>query len=220
MRRSTKQQSDNGTCSLSGKWQVFEEWCGSRHTITFQCSVVDLLCFLQELVDKGKAFSTIKGHLASISAYHVGFGDKLVGQHPLVCRFMKGACHKLPVSRPLVPLWDLLAVLDALSHHPSEPIEAVGMKFFAPGLTKVYLRPNQAFVPGWAQRPDVPQWSLGFFTHLHSPQQRSRGLTHCLVRALHVYGSRTAGFRKEDQLFVSYTTPHKGKPLSRQRMSH
>lgn len=75
----------------SGKWRVFEEWCERRHTVPFQCSVVDLLCFRQELVDKGKAFSTIKVHLAAISACHVGFGDKLVGQHPLVYNLMKGA---------------------------------------------------------------------------------------------------------------------------------
>ncbi|KAK0156238.1 hypothetical protein N1851_000491 [Merluccius polli] len=115
------------------------------------------------LLEKGKAFSTIKVYLAAISACHVGFGDRPAGQHPLVCRFMKGARRKLPVSRPLVPLWDLSVVLEALSHHPFEPLEAVGMKFvslkvvlllalttakrFAPGISKVCLRPNPVFVP-------------------------------------------------------------------------
>lgn len=96
------------------KWRVFEKWCTTRQVISFQCLVSDILCFLQELVDKRKAFSTIKVYLAAISACHVGFGDKPVGQHPLVCRFMKGARRKLPV-RPLVPLWGVGVVLDALS---------------------------------------------------------------------------------------------------------
>ena len=113
----------------SGKWRVFEEWCDLKHVIPFQCSVVDLLCFLQDLVDKGKAFSTVKVYLAAISACHVGFGDKPAGQHPLVCCFMKGARRKLPVSRPLVPLWELSRVLDALSLHPFEPMEVAEMKF-------------------------------------------------------------------------------------------
>ncbi len=56
----------------SWKWQVFERWCELKHTISYQCSVVDLLTFLQELVDKGKAFSTIKVYLAAILACHVG----------------------------------------------------------------------------------------------------------------------------------------------------
>ena len=40
------------------------------------------------------------------------------------------------------------------------------------------------------------------------------------VRALHVYVSQSAAFRKGDQLFVSWATPHRGKPLSHQRLSH
>lgn len=85
--------------------------------------------FLSGLIDKGKAFSTIKVYLAAISARHVGFGDKSVGRHPLVSRLMKGARRKLPVSRPLVPLWDLSVVLEAISQHPFEPLEEVGLKF-------------------------------------------------------------------------------------------
>ncbi|XP_032363907.1 uncharacterized protein LOC116677742 [Etheostoma spectabile] len=237
----------------SGKWRVFEEWCERRDTIPFQCSVVDLLCFLQYLMDEGRAFSTIKVYLAAVSACHVGFGDKPAGQHPLVCRFMKGARRKLPVSRPLVPLWDLSVVLDALSHHPFEPMEAVGMKFvslktalllalttakrvsdlqalsvqqtclqFAPGLSRVCLRPNPAFVPKVVESAyRCPSVELRAF---HPPpfcsEEERRLHMLCPVRALHMYVSRTAVFRKADQLFVSWATPHKGKPLSRQRLSH
>ena len=215
--------------------------------------MVDLLCFLQELVDKGKAFSTIKVYLAAISACHVGIGDKPVGQHPLVGRFMKGARRKLPVSRPLVPLWDLSVVLDGLSRHPFEPLEAVGMKFvslkavlllalttakcvsdlqalsirpaclqFAPGLTKVCLRSNPAFVPKVVESAyRCPTVELSAFHPPPFSSAEERELnTLCPVRALHVYMSRTAEFRRDDQLFVSWATPHKGKPLSRQRLSH
>lgn len=140
-------------------------WRGATPFL-YQCSVVDLLCFVQELVDKGKAFSTIKVYSAAISSCHVGFGDKLVWQHPLVCCFIQGARLELPVSRPLIPLWDLSVVLDALYHHPFEPIEAVekfiSLKtvlllsvcvtyrlcpFAFPACTKVCMRPNPAFVP-------------------------------------------------------------------------
>ncbi|XP_063050161.1 uncharacterized protein LOC134444913 [Engraulis encrasicolus] len=115
----------------SCKWRVFEAWCSQKEIISFQCSVVQLLNFLQDLLDKGKAFSTIKVYLAAISACHVGFGDKTAGQHPLVCRFMRGARRKRPISRPLVPLWDLALVLSALSAHPFEPLEHVSLKFLS-----------------------------------------------------------------------------------------
>lgn len=68
----------------SGKWQVFEKWCEERQIVSFQCSVKDILCFLQDLLDRGKAFSTIKVYLAAISACHLGLGDKTLDQHPLV----------------------------------------------------------------------------------------------------------------------------------------
>ena len=215
--------------------------------------MVDLLCFLQGLLEKGKAFSTIKVYLAAISACHVGFGDKPAGQHPLVCRFMKGARRKLPVSRPLVPLWDLSVVLDALSHHPFEPLETVEMKFvslkvvlllalttakrvsdlqalsirpsclqIAPGISKVCLRPNPAFVPKVVEstyRCLTVELSA-FHPPPFSSAEEQRLNTLCPVRALHVYVSRSAAFRKGDQLFVSWATPHRGKPLSRQRLSH
>ncbi|XP_041852953.1 uncharacterized protein LOC121647506 [Melanotaenia boesemani] len=137
--------------------------------------------FTVELLDKGKAFSTIKVYLAAISACHVGFGDKSAGQHPLVCRFMKGAHRKLPVSRPLVPLWDLLLVLDALSNHPFEPIVAL-----APGRAKAHLQPNPAFVPkvmGHSYRcPSVEL--LAFHPPPFSSEEDKRLHTLCPVRAL------------------------------------
>ncbi|KAL7834805.1 hypothetical protein SRHO_G00290520 [Serrasalmus rhombeus] len=36
----------------------------------------------RELLDKGKAFSTIKVYLAAVSSCHVGFNGTTVGQHP------------------------------------------------------------------------------------------------------------------------------------------
>lgn len=237
----------------SSKWCVFGEWCHEKQIIPFQCSVVELLCFLQDLLDKRRAFSTIKVYLAAISACHVGFGDKPAGQHPLVCRFMRGARRTLPVSRPLVPLWDLSVVLDALSHHPFEPIGAVGLKFLslkttlllalttakrvselqalsihpsclqlAPGLTKARLRPNPAFVPKVLEtsyRCSTVEL-LAFHPPPFSSETEQRLNTLCPVRALGTYLDRTAGFRKSDQLFVSWASPHKGRPLSRQRLAH
>ncbi|KAK0130871.1 hypothetical protein N1851_034445 [Merluccius polli] len=83
---------------------------------------------IQDLLDKGKAFSTVKVYLAAISACHIGFGDKTAGQHPLVCRFMKGARRLRPVSRNLTAPWDLSTVLDALSRPPFEPLQQVELK--------------------------------------------------------------------------------------------
>nr|XP_055051758.1 uncharacterized protein LOC129437577 [Misgurnus anguillicaudatus] len=85
------------------KWRVFEDWCMSKEIIPFLCMEKDVLCFLQSLMNGGRAFSTIKVYLAAISACHVGFEGVSVGRHPLICRFMKGERRLRPVSKHLVP---------------------------------------------------------------------------------------------------------------------
>lgn len=93
---------------------------------------------------------------------------------------------------------------------------------FAPGLTKVPFCPNPAFVPkvvDSAYRCPSTEFAAFHPPPFSSPEeQKSNSL--CPVRALQMYVRRTAGFRTHDQLFVSWATPHKGKPLSCQRLSH
>lgn len=58
---------------------------------------------MQDLLDFGKALSTIKVNLAAISACRVGFVDSPVGQRPLIKRIMKGAHHLHFAAKPLFP---------------------------------------------------------------------------------------------------------------------
>ena len=117
--------------AYGAKWSVFEEWCLARSppVVPFQASVADILTFLQDRLDLGNAFSTIKVYLAAISACHLGFDGKTVGKQPLVCQFIKGALRDHPVSRSLFPTWDLVLVLDSLSRPPFEPLETVELRF-------------------------------------------------------------------------------------------
>lgn len=84
------------------KWRVFEAWCTKEGVFPFNSPLNVVLTFLQDLIDKKRAFSTVKVYLAAISACHVGFDGKTLGQHSLVCRFMKGARRLLPVSTPFL----------------------------------------------------------------------------------------------------------------------
>ena len=241
------------TRSLYGcKWQVFEGWCDGRGLTSYQCSVPDILCFLQDLMEKGRSFSTIKVYLAAISACHVGFEGSSVGQHPLIRRFMKGARRSLPVTRRFVPEWDLSMVLEALSLHPFEPLGSISLKLlslktalllalasakrvselhalsvhsscakFSLSGDKVSLKPNPAFMPKCfpAFTSEVLELSAFHPPPFASPEdQRLNAL--CPVRALRAYMTRTSAFRKSDQLFVSWAPPHRGSPISKQRLSH
>ncbi|XP_050958769.1 LOW QUALITY PROTEIN: uncharacterized protein LOC127160164 [Labeo rohita] len=215
--------------------------------------VADVLCFLQELLEKGRAFSTVKVYLAAISACHVGIDDNTMGRHPLVCRFMRGARRLNRVSRPLIPPWDLSVVLNALSRTPFEPIDSGDLKLlslktalllalstakrvselhalsvhnscmqFTMDYSRVSLKTNPAFVP------KVSESALAYnqvdLMAFHPPPFSSpeEERLHCLcpVRALRCYVNRTKALQKSNQLFVSWADSHRGKPISRQRLSH
>lgn len=49
----------------------------------------------------------------------------------LLCRFIRGAHRLSPVSKPLVPPWDLSIVLDWLSKAPIEPIDSIFLKLLS-----------------------------------------------------------------------------------------
>ncbi|XP_051815406.1 uncharacterized protein LOC127537286 [Acanthochromis polyacanthus] len=235
------------------KWRVFEKWCETKVIIPFQCSVPDVLCFLQDLLDGNKAFSTIKVYLAAISACHVGFGGAPIGQHPLIKRFMKGVRRLRPVRKHPVPSWDLPLVLEALTRLPFEPLECADLRVlslktvlllsltsarrigelqalsvhasclqFSSDFGKVTLRPNPAFVPKVSD--SAYSCSTLELLAFHPPpfageDERRLNLL-CPVRALCIYMDRTKGFRKSNQLFISWAPSHKGRALTRQCLSH
>lgn len=61
-----------------------------------------------------------KVYLAAIAAFHVGFGDKMVSQQPLVCRVMNMPCRLLPR--------DLAVFLDGLCGPAFEALQEVDLK--------------------------------------------------------------------------------------------
>lgn len=90
---------------------------------------MDVLTFLQELLDKGLSFFTIEVSLAAICACHVGLEGVMPGAHPLVMRFLKGVRRLRPVVRFSVPSWDLALVLKACNGPPFQPIESISSLF-------------------------------------------------------------------------------------------
>ena len=112
------------------RWRLFDDWCTALdpQVLAFQAPLRHILMFLQEKIDQGLSFSTIKVYLAAISACHEGFEGKTVGQHGLVRAFMEGASNALPPNRSLFPAWDLVLVLDALCKAPFEPLESISLE--------------------------------------------------------------------------------------------
>ena len=99
--------------------------------VSFLCPVEDILCFLQSLFNEGRAYSTIKGYVAAISACHVGFKTGTVGEQALVRLFMRGVYRKRPTIKNVAPKWDLSMVLDALTKAPFEPLDSIDIKYLS-----------------------------------------------------------------------------------------
>ncbi|KAL0160102.1 hypothetical protein M9458_043827, partial [Cirrhinus mrigala] len=97
------------------KWRIFVNWCSSRGKDPQRCGIESVLSFLQEGLDRHLSASTLKVHVAAISANHDLVGGRSVGKHDLVIRLNSPRPH-------LIPSWDLVVVLQGLQQDPFEPL--------------------------------------------------------------------------------------------------
>lgn len=83
----------------------------NRTTFHFLCSVPAMLLFL--LINKGRAFSVVSTGLSgSYSSLSYGLWRQNSGPRLCGVLCMRGICRLLPVSRPLMPPWDLAMVVE------------------------------------------------------------------------------------------------------------
>lgn len=80
------------------KWHMFEDCCRRKSFSQYQCLIARILTFLQELLEGGRSYSTLKVYLAAISVYHVGINGAAPSIQPLPIWFLKGAHCLRPVT--------------------------------------------------------------------------------------------------------------------------
>ena len=208
-----------------------------------------ILDFLQERLDSGLAFSTLRGYLAAINACHLGVAGKAPSKVPEVIRFMLGVGRLRPVSRGLFPVWDLKVVLEGLCRPPFESLEGLSLRLLSLK-TALLLALATAKRVGDLQTLSVSSECMRFLNgglkvllkpHLNfvtknmsaprepvvllafHPQfvsEEDRRLNClCPVRALKAYCDRTVGSRSSDQLFVEMGNVLVRKPVSRPTLS-
>ncbi|KAI2654443.1 ORF V: Enzymatic polyprotein [Labeo rohita] len=201
------------------KWSVFSTWCSTRGKDPASCDISVILSFLQELLDKGRSPSTLKGS------------------------------RRMNPSRPhTIPAWDLSTVLRALKGPPFEPLTMVDLKpltlkaalllalvsvkrvgdlqalsispsclEFGPGDSKVILKPRHGYVPKVPSTPFRAQ--VVTLSALPSSEGDQELSLLCPVRALRMYIERSAPFRQSEQLFICFGGRSKGHPVTKQRLS-
>ncbi len=108
------------------KWSVFSAWCQDRDfdPVTSDLSVV--LSFLQEMLDKQRASSSIKDYAAAIAVFHAPIAGQSVGRNSAVVQFFQGA-RRINPPRPRT-VWDLPTVLKGLKRPPFEPLQSTSLR--------------------------------------------------------------------------------------------
>ncbi|KAL0187989.1 hypothetical protein M9458_015088, partial [Cirrhinus mrigala] len=231
------------------KWHIFVNWCPSHGKDPRSCGIKSVLSFLQEGLDRHLSASTLKVHVAAISANHDLVGGRSVGKHDLIIRFLRGARRLNPPRSHLIPSWDLAVVLQGLQQDPFEPLQSVELDALSfktallTALTSIKrvgdlqalsvnsscleFGPADSHVvlrprPGYVPKvPTTPFRDQVVTLQALSSQEDDPNLTLlCPVHALRIYMEPTQPFRRSEQLFVCYGGQQKGKAVSKQRISH
>ena len=98
------------------KWTTF---CCQRKVDPLRPTVICVLEFLQSLFDQGLSYATLntaRSAISNLDLHSVLTGtSKPVGQHPLVCRYLRGVFNqRKPVSK-YTTIWPVDKVLDHLN---------------------------------------------------------------------------------------------------------
>ncbi|KAM7139060.1 uncharacterized protein RBU57_016237 [Macrochelys suwanniensis] len=113
------------------KWKCFSCWCAPRGTAPLQAPVPIILDYLLSLKQQGLAISSLKFHLAAISAFHPGENGRLIFSNPMVSRFLKGLERLYPLIRHPVPTWDLSLVITRFMGAPFEPMATCSLLYLS-----------------------------------------------------------------------------------------
>ncbi|XP_064409347.1 uncharacterized protein LOC135354804 [Latimeria chalumnae] len=112
-------------------WKQFPFWCAGRQLDPFSCSVNLVLEYLLSLSEGSLQTSSVRVHLAAISAFHARVGGSSLSQLCVVKRFQKGLLlSKPPIKKPLAQ-WDINLVLAKLMEPPFEPAESVELRLLS-----------------------------------------------------------------------------------------
>ena len=227
------------------RWKTFSNWCSERDQNPFEADVTAITDFLQLLFDKGRSWSTVKGYVSAISAFHPEYATIPLGSNRDIREFIEGVYKQRPPIKPIVPRWELGMVLQALNDGIFEPPEKASLEAWTmktvflvaitsaarvselqaldsrPELFRIHrykatLRLNPAFTP------KVP-WPEYLNREIELEGFYPHGKDHiekslhklCPVRALRYYLDKTKDIRKDPQLFVSYQAGKQGNKVTK-----
>ena len=104
-------------------WTQWDRRCRGRAVNPLRPRITNILEFLTSQFQAEKAYRTIAGYQSALSSTLPSLEGVSVGQHPLVCRLMKGVYHQRPPLPRYAATWDVEHVLELLqTWHPPEQL--------------------------------------------------------------------------------------------------
>ena len=79
-------------------------WCDKQQIYPIQPSIAKVVDFLSEHFQAGLQYSTLNSYRSAISSAIPQVEECPVGQHPLVCKFMKGFSTHAPLNQSTLAL--------------------------------------------------------------------------------------------------------------------
>ena len=95
-------------------WKGWSSWCSKEKVNPFATTIKHILSYLADLFHQGRQYRMIGVHRSAISSFHIPLEGVVVGQHPLVTKFMKGIFSLRPTKQRYFVTWNVNDVLQFL----------------------------------------------------------------------------------------------------------
>ena len=95
-------------------WKGWSTWCSKEKVNPFSTTIKHILSYLADLFHQGRQYQIIRVHRSAISSFHIPLEGVVVGQCPLVTKFMKGIFSLRPPKLRYFVTWDVNDVLQLL----------------------------------------------------------------------------------------------------------
>ena len=208
-----------------GPWKLWTSWCLSRNTCPFSATITEVLLFLAEQFNqRNLSYRTIGVYKSCISQLHDPVGGQPLGTLPLLSRFMKGIFELRPPTPKVCSTWSvktLLQYLNSLESNAKLSLKDLTLKTtILLALTSSTRAHELAALHLDFISKKEHSWEFTIPQHVknsrpnHPPRKlflpsfpENRNL--CVIESLKDYTMRTALIRKDQNLLVSYATPHR-----------
>lgn len=114
-------------------WRVFSRWCAAHTQDPLTALVKSILEFLQDSLKKALRPATLRRQVAALDSIHSLRSNppplQSLARHPLIQKFVRGACSLSPGTKHRFPSWKLHTVLRALMGPPFKLMGTVDLKW-------------------------------------------------------------------------------------------